>query len=115
MPIWRHKRKKPRLLFEGGVGSYLPYLLIEDQVEKKLLAQIHLDIREVDLAIIHEITIGDSVPTRAHFGAFPVGCRLHFALTFDAQGAVGQCVEPNDGDFCFAAFAKSVSTLFQPI
>jgi len=99
-----------------AVGDRGLFSCIGTSVESAIAGQVDFDVRETDLALIFH-ALGGVVhlfPVAFGAAALPVfRALLHLALAVDAQGCVGQGVEPADGNPCLAALALPVGALFE--
>src|SRR5262249_55538904 len=76
--------------------------------------EVDLDVGQVDFALLLQRGGGvvNLLPVAAAV-LVPVGVFLHLPLAGDAQGGVGQGVEPPDGDLVAAALAQAVGALLE--
>src|SRR5438045_49294 len=66
--------------------------------EPVLLAQVDLEIGDVDLAVVHRAPVGDAAPVALAVGPAPPALLLHVPLALHAERAVGESVQARDRD-----------------
>src|SRR5216683_289918 len=85
----RHKRSKARRSLPRALLAYL-----SETAAISVVAQIHLDLRQFDLALLfhRSACIVNLFPISPAATACPAGIGLHFPLAFDAGGAIRKSI-----------------------
>src|SRR5262249_32667384 len=81
-----------------------------------VVAEIHLDLGQVDLALFFLGRAGviNLFPIPSPASAAPAGIAFHLPLAFDAGGAIRQRVQAGHRDLALAVLADAVNALLDP-